>query len=51
MDFVAGLPHSPRGKDAIWVVIDRFIKVAHFLPMKTTNFSSDLGPIWNGGLA
>ena len=23
MDFVVALPHSPRGKDAIWVVIDR----------------------------
>jgi hypothetical protein len=34
MDFVVGLPCSPRGKDAIWVVIDRLTKVAHFIPMK-----------------
>ena len=34
MDFVVGLPRSPKGKDAIWVVIDRLAKVAHFVPMK-----------------
>ena len=42
MDFVVGLPHSPRGKDAIWVVIDRLTKVAHFIPMKTINSAIDL---------
>ena len=36
MDFVTGLPHSPKGNDAIWVIVDRFSKVAHFLPVKTT---------------
>jgi hypothetical protein len=46
MDFVVGLPHSPRGKDAIWFVIDRLTKVAHFLPMKTTNSASDLVPLY-----
>jgi hypothetical protein len=46
IDFVVGLPHSPRGKDAIWVVIDRLTKVAHLLPMKTTNSASDLVPLY-----
>jgi len=46
MDFVVGLPRSPKGKDAIWVVIDRLTKVAHFIPMKTTNFASDLVPLY-----
>jgi len=45
MDFVVGLPRSPRGKDAIWVVIYRLTKVAHFIPMKTTNYASDLVPL------
>jgi hypothetical protein len=36
IDFVVGLPRSPRGKGAIWVVIDRLAKVAHFIPIKTT---------------
>ena len=46
IDFVVGLPRSPRGKDAIWDVIDRLTKVAHFIPMKTTNSASDLVPLY-----
>ena len=46
MDFVVGLPRSPRGKDAIWDVNDRLTKVAHFIPMKTTNSTSDLVPLY-----
>ena len=46
MDFVVGLPRTPRGKDAIWVVIDRLTKVAHFIPLKTTNSASDLVPLY-----
>jgi hypothetical protein len=45
MDFVVGLPHSPRGKDAIWVVIDRLTKVAYFIPMKQTSSAADLVPL------
>ncbi|GFY97645.1 hypothetical protein Acr_12g0001860 [Actinidia rufa] len=36
MDFVVGLPNSPRGCNAIWVIVDRLTKSAHFLPVKTT---------------
>ena len=46
MVFVVGLPCSPKGKDAIWVVIDRLMKVAHFIPMKTTNSASGLVPLY-----
>jgi len=46
MDFVVGLPRSSMGKDAIWVVNDRLTKVAHFVPMKTTNSASDLLPLY-----
>ena len=34
MDFVCGLPKTPRKKDVIWVIIDRLTKSAHFLPIR-----------------
>nr|GEZ76810.1 retrotransposable element Tf2 [Tanacetum cinerariifolium] len=30
IDFVTGLPHTQKKNDAIWVVVDRFTKSAHF---------------------
>ena len=35
MDFVVGLPRSPKGHDSIWVIVDRLTKSSHFLPIKT----------------
>jgi len=46
MDFVVGLPRSPRGNDAIWVVVDRLTKCAHFISMKTKNSAPDLVPLY-----
>jgi hypothetical protein len=46
MDFVVGLPRSPCGKDAIWVIIDRLTKVSHFIPMKQTSSAADLVPLY-----
>ena len=42
MDFVTGFPRLQKGHDAIFVVIDRFSKVAHFLPIKETISASQL---------
>ncbi|KAL8110327.1 hypothetical protein AgCh_026159 [Apium graveolens] len=33
MDFLVGLPKTKSNHDAIWVVIDRLTKSAHFLPI------------------
>jgi hypothetical protein len=35
MDFIVWLPRTWRGYDSIWVIVDRLIKVAHFIPVKT----------------
>lgn len=36
MDFVVGLPKTSKQRDAIWVIVDRFTKFAHFLPVRMT---------------
>jgi hypothetical protein len=36
MDFIIGLPTTQSSYDSIWVIVDHFLKVAHFIPVKTT---------------
>jgi hypothetical protein len=36
MDFIVGLPLTPRKHDSIWVIVDRLTKTAHFIPVHTT---------------
>jgi hypothetical protein len=33
MDFITGLPQTSGKRDAIWVIVDRLTKSAHFLPI------------------
>jgi len=36
MDFIIGLPLFATKKNAIWVILDRLTKSAHFLPIRDT---------------
>jgi len=33
MDFVSSLPKTSHGHDAVWVIVDRLTKSAHFIPV------------------
>jgi len=42
MDIITAFPKTYRQHDFIMVVVDRSTKVAHFIPMKSTNSSSEV---------
>jgi hypothetical protein len=46
MDFITGLPHTSKGYDSIWVIVDGLTKVAHFIPVKTTYKESQLTELY-----
>ncbi|XP_057478185.1 uncharacterized protein LOC130765707 [Actinidia eriantha] len=46
MDFVTALPRSQRQHDAVWVIVDRLTKSAHFLPIRMTDSVDVLGRLY-----
>ena len=46
MDFVTALPLTRKKFDAIWVVVDRLTKTAHFIPIRLSYKVEQLAEIY-----
>ena len=46
MDFIVGLPKTPNGHDSIWGIVDRLMKVAHFILVRTDYKGNKLAQLY-----
>ncbi|KAD4180535.1 hypothetical protein E3N88_29126 [Mikania micrantha] len=46
MDLITKLPKTRKGFDAIWVIVDRLTKSAHFLPIRESYSSDKMAEIY-----
>ncbi|KAJ0752567.1 putative nucleotidyltransferase, Ribonuclease H [Helianthus annuus] len=46
MDLITKLPRTKKGHDAIWVIVDRLTKSAHFLPIREDFSAEKLAKIY-----
>ena len=46
MDFVTHLPRTTRGHEAVWMIVGRLTKSAHFLAMRMTFTLEEFGRLY-----
>jgi hypothetical protein len=46
MDIIVGLPSTQVGYNSIWVIMDRLMKVAHFILVRTTYSRAKLAELY-----